>query len=51
VLGGLLLGVVGELTKLTSYSGGQDVLTFLVLIAVLLWRPTGLLGKTSVEKV
>jgi branched-chain amino acid transport system substrate-binding protein len=39
VLGGLLLGVVGELTKLTSYSGGQDVLTFLVLIVVLLWRP------------
>jgi branched-chain amino acid transport system permease protein len=51
VLGGLLLGVVGEITKLTSYSGGQDVLTFLVLIAVLLWRPTGLLGKNSVEKV
>jgi branched-chain amino acid transport system permease protein len=51
VLGGLLLGVVGEMTKLTSYSGGQDVLTFLVLIAVLLWRPTGLLGKSGVEKV
>ncbi len=51
VLGGLLLGVVGELIKLTSYSGGQDVLTFLVLIGVLLWRPTGLLGKTGVEKV
>lgn len=51
VLGGLLLGLVGELTKLTSYSGGQDVLTFVVLIGVLLWRPTGLLGKTGVEKV
>ena len=51
VLGGILLGVVGELTKLTSYSGGQDVLTFLVLIGVLLWRPTGLLGRAGVEKV
>lgn len=51
VLGGILLGVVGELSKLTSYSGGQDVLTFLVLIGVLLWRPTGLLGKGGVEKV
>ncbi|RYE82390.1 MAG: branched-chain amino acid ABC transporter permease [Myxococcales bacterium] len=51
VLGGILLGLVGELTKLTSYSGGQDVLTFVVLIGVLLWRPTGLLGKTGVEKV
>ncbi len=51
VLGGLLLGVVGELAKLTSYSGGQDVLTFLVLIGVLLWRPTGLLGRAGTEKV
>jgi branched-chain amino acid transport system permease protein len=51
VLGGLLLGIVGELTKLTSYSGGQDVLTFLVLIGVLLWKPTGLLGRTGTEKV
>jgi branched-chain amino acid transport system permease protein len=51
VLGGLLLGIVGELTKLTSYSGGQDVLTFLVLIGVLLWRPSGLLGKAGIEKV
>ena len=51
VLGGILLGVIGELTKLTSYSGGQDVLTFLVLIGVLLWKPTGLLGKTGIEKV
>ncbi len=51
VLGGVVLGVVGELTKLTDYSGGQDVLTFLVLIAVLLVKPTGILGKTAVEKV
>jgi branched-chain amino acid transport system permease protein len=51
VLGGIVLGVVGELTKLTSYSGGQDVLTFVVLIAVLLWKPTGLLGRGGVEKV
>ena len=51
VLGGLLLGVVGELAKLTSYSGGQDVLTFLVLIGVLLWKPTGLLGRAGTEKV
>ena len=51
VLGGIVLGVVGELVKLTSFSGGQDVLTFLVLIFVLLWKPTGLLGKGGVEKV
>jgi branched-chain amino acid transport system permease protein len=51
MLGGLLLGVLGELVKLTDYSGGVDVLVFLVLIAVLLVRPAGLLGSLRAEKV
>ena len=51
VLGGLLIGVIGELTKLTPYSGLQDVLIFAVLIGVLLVKPTGLLGKVGIEKV
>jgi branched-chain amino acid transport system permease protein len=51
MLGGLLLGVLGELVKLTDYSGGVDVLVFLVLIGVLLVRPTGLLGRPSATKV
>jgi branched-chain amino acid transport system permease protein len=51
MLGGVLLGVVGELTKLTDYSGLQDVLVFAVLIVVLLVRPSGLLGKAGIEKV
>jgi branched-chain amino acid transport system permease protein len=51
MLGGLLLGVLGEMVKLTDYSGGVDVLVFLVLIAVLLVRPAGLLGSTRAEKV
>jgi branched-chain amino acid transport system permease protein len=51
MLGGLLLGVLGELVKLTDYSGGVDVLVFLVLLAVLLVRPSGLLGRARVEKV
>jgi branched-chain amino acid transport system permease protein len=51
MLGGLLIGVLGELVKLTDYSGGVDVLVFLVLIAVLLVRPAGLLGRARVEKV
>jgi branched-chain amino acid transport system permease protein len=51
MLGGLLIGVLGELVKLTDYSGGVDVLVFLVLIAVLLVRPAGLLGRMQVEKV
>ncbi len=51
VLGGVLIGVIGELTKLTPYSGLQDVIIFAVLILVLLVRPTGLLGKAGIEKV
>ena len=51
MLGGLLLGVIGELVKLTDYSGGVDVLVFVVLIAVLLVRPAGLLGRAGIEKV
>ncbi|MBK8256083.1 MAG: branched-chain amino acid ABC transporter permease [Polyangiaceae bacterium] len=51
VLGGVLIGVIGELTKLTPYSGLQDVIIFTVLIVVLLVRPSGLLGKAGIEKV
>jgi branched-chain amino acid transport system permease protein len=51
MLGGVLIGIIGELTKLTPYSGLQDVLVFTVLIAVLLVKPTGLLGKAGTEKV
>lgn len=51
MLGGVLIGVLGEMTKLTPYSGLQDVLLFTALIAVLLVKPSGLLGKATVEKV
>jgi branched-chain amino acid transport system permease protein len=51
MLGGVLIGILGELTKLTPYSGLQDVLVFTVLIGVLLMKPTGLLGKAGIEKV
>ena len=51
MLGGVLIGIIGEMTKLTPYSGLQDVLVFTVLIGVLLIKPTGLLGKAGIEKV
>ncbi len=51
MLGGLLIGIIGEMVKLTSYSGGVDVLVFVVLVLVLLARPAGLLGTARVEKV
>jgi branched-chain amino acid transport system permease protein len=50
MLGGLLLGIIGEMVKV-HYSGGVDVLVFVVLIAVLMVRPAGLLGSTRAEKV
>jgi len=51
MLGGLLIGVLGELLKLSSFSGGTDIPAFLVLIVVLLVRPAGLLGSARAEKV
>jgi branched-chain amino acid transport system permease protein len=51
MLGGLFFGVLGELVKLTDYSGGVDVLVFVVLVGVLLVKPAGLLGRAAVEKV
>jgi branched-chain amino acid transport system permease protein len=51
LLGGGLIGIIGELVKLSDYSGGPDVLIFMVLILVLLLKPAGLLGKAGVEKV
>ncbi len=51
MLGGVLIGILEELTKLTPYSGLKDVLVFVVLIGVLLVKPTGLMGKAGIEKV
>lgn len=51
MLGGLFIGLLGELTKLTPYSSLQDVIVFIALVGVLLVKPSGLLGKVGVEKV
>jgi branched-chain amino acid transport system permease protein len=51
MLGGLLIGFV-ELFGAAYFSPHlRDVYVFSLLIAVLLLRPTGLLGKAVVEKV
>ena len=52
IVGGLLLGIVE--TFVAGLQGGatyRDGIAFLVLILVLLWKPTGLLGSGAVEKV
>lgn len=50
-IGGLLLGVIENLSKAYLFSELADAIVFGVLIIVLLVRPTGLLGKKISEKV
>ncbi len=51
VLGGLLLGVVEALTAGYLSTEYKDVMAFALLIGVLLFMPTGILGRPEVEKV
>ncbi|UTY38900.1 branched-chain amino acid ABC transporter permease [Allocoprobacillus halotolerans] len=50
-IGGLLLGILETLAKAYISSQMSDAIVFLVLIIVLLIKPTGLLGKKISEKV
>ena len=49
-LGGIIMGVVESLVA-SQYPQWKDAVAFLLLIGILIWRPTGLLGKSAVEKV
>ena len=53
VLGGLLLGLIEMMTVafLPELTGYKDAFAFVLLIVVLLVKPTGLLGKNQGEKV
>jgi branched-chain amino acid transport system permease protein len=44
-LGGFVLGMAEALTAAYISTNVKDIVSFVVLILVLLWRPTGLLGK------
>ena len=50
-LGGILLGVIENLSKAYISTQLSDAIVFLVLIIILLVRPTGLLGKKTTVKV
>lgn len=50
-VGGLLLGIIENLSKAYISSQMADAIVFSVLIIVLLVKPTGLLGKKISEKV
>ncbi len=51
MIGGVLLGVIEQLSKAYISSQLSDAIVFLVLIVVLIIRPTGIMGKKISEKV
>ena len=51
VLGGLILGLAEVMVAGYGSSTYRDAIAFLLLIAILLFKPSGILGKGQVEKV
>ena len=51
VIGGFLIGIVETLMVAFGYSTFSDAFTFLLLIIILLVRPTGLFGEAATDKV
>jgi branched-chain amino acid transport system permease protein len=51
VLGALIMGLSEEMVVAYLSSTYRDALAFGILIVILIFRPAGLLGKYSVEKV
>ncbi|GAC1336304.1 MAG: branched-chain amino acid ABC transporter permease [Myxococcales bacterium] len=51
LLGGILIGVSESLTARFISSGYKDIPGFLLLIAILLVRPSGIFGRRSIQKV
>lgn len=47
ILGGVMIGLIETLTGAYIGFAVKDILTFALLIAVLLWRPTGLFGRVG----
>lgn len=51
MLGGFILGLTESFTSAYFSTEYKDVVAFTLLVLVLLFRPTGILGKPEVEKV
>ena len=51
LVGGLLIGLVETLVKAYISSAYADAVSFVILILVLLIKPSGLFGSTAMEKV
>ena len=51
MLGGLLIGLIEAFWSAYATVEYKDVAAFSVLVLVLIFRPTGLLGRPDIEKV
>jgi branched-chain amino acid transport system permease protein len=51
MLGGLIIGVIEAFVGGSRFSQFRDAIAFVILIVILLFRPSGLFGKYQPEKV
>ncbi len=51
VLGGFIIGISETFLTAFGYSTYSDAVTFLLLILILIFRPTGIIGETVTDKV
>jgi branched-chain amino acid transport system permease protein len=51
MVGGLVLGVVETIVSALGYSLWRDAAAFIILILILIFRPSGIFGKNTREKV
>ena len=51
VIGAMLIGIVENLIKGAGWTTFSDAFTFVLLIVVLLFKPTGLFGEAATDKV
>ena len=49
-LGGIMLGLIETFVKGSRFSTYRDAIAFAILILILLFRPSGLLGKSRSKK-
>jgi branched-chain amino acid transport system permease protein len=51
MVGGLVIGIIEAFVGGSAYSNYRDAIAFVILILILLFRPSGLFGKYQAEKV
>jgi branched-chain amino acid transport system permease protein len=51
VVGGLIIGIIESFVGGSRFSNFRDAIAFVILIAILLFKPSGLFGKYEAEKV